>query len=287
MNTSHGETLTSSIFSLGNHRGFVHCEAMGSAWSFQRRLPRGHIVQEPYEGGTNTNRVVERHLGSGSYGDVYEVKNGATLEAMKMVVMTDAKGFPMSDEERIRRLRPHVLEAHTMLKLGKHGRHPNLVNILEAFQVSNQFYFFMDLVPGGRTLEKVMNRLTSSQSEFIALEMARGLANMHHHDVYHWDVKPANVLVELVSCAGAPLHFHARSSCTTACLGCRDTSETTGAVKLTDFGGGFTPAYASPETRRLLAPSRADTAVSASGISMLSPATVRISGAWLSSSPRC
>ena len=194
-----------------------------------RRLQEGHQIMETHVDGENAKRRVVRYIASGAFGDVYETATNDTNipEAMKTVTLTNVNtGQPLSDEERIRKLRPHLVEAHVMLDL---GHHPNLAGIRAAFQINNDFYFFEDLVPGGCTLKAILERqptktLQQDQATLVALKMARGLAHMHDLNYRHWDVKPDNVLVDV------------------------DRAGSITIVKLTDFGQGYTPPYSSPET---------------------------------------
>eukprot|EP00633_Aureoumbra_lagunensis_P002866 CAMPEP_0197302774 /NCGR_PEP_ID=MMETSP0890-20130614/51260_1 /TAXON_ID=44058 ORGANISM="Aureoumbra lagunensis, Strain CCMP1510" /NCGR_SAMPLE_ID=MMETSP0890 /ASSEMBLY_ACC=CAM_ASM_000533 /LENGTH=633 /DNA_ID=CAMNT_0042782465 /DNA_START=287 /DNA_END=2188 /DNA_ORIENTATION=+ len=200
----------------------------------------GHEIMETHEGGKITGRTVVRYLASGSFGDVYEVRNddNGKSEAMKMVTLLDKEKRPLPEKQRVEMLRPHLMEAHFMLKL---GRHPNLVGILAAFQIDNDFYFFEDLVPGGISLRSVIQLLTNEEAAMVAFKMAKGLAYMHDTcKLRHFDVKPDNVLVEIKSIDDNNNHSHL-----------------VGAVKLTDFGGcdlmsQCTPEYSSPEIRDLL-----------------------------------
>jgi len=247
----------------------------------QLRYRPGEAVEERREGGTKTGWAVVRYIASGAFGDVYEVSKQTTTPcgrdasraAMKAITLTEGRtGRPLPDAKRVRVLRRHVLEAHLMLRL---GRHPNLVGIRAAFQIDNDFVFVEDLVPGGRTVKRVVRDLavTTAQAATIARAMARGLAYMHAQGFVHWDVKPDNTLVEVTS--------------TSAFVAVSDTLDETrhtacwavGAVKITDFGvstprldaddacvaaaadsardgtqrwfRGCTDAYASPETRAI------------------------------------
>ncbi|MEM9555116.1 MAG: protein kinase [Acidobacteriota bacterium] len=86
---------------------------------------------------------------------------------------------------------------------------PNIVTIYDIEEQGNSAFIAMELVDGInlRSLLRARHRLHPDQAAPLLLELARGLATAHKHDLVHHDVKPANVL-----------------------LG-RD-----GAVKLTDFG---------------------------------------------------
>ena len=125
------------------------------------RLPPGFEIKEDHADGSDSKRRIVAYIASGTFGDVYEVEveNDNMREAMKMVTLTDrATGLPLPDEERVKRLAPHVREAHLMLSI---GHHPNLVNIHAANQIGNDFFFFEDLVPGGMTLRTVLTRNTT------------------------------------------------------------------------------------------------------------------------------
>uniref|UniRef100_A0A7S3JRR4 Protein kinase domain-containing protein n=1 Tax=Aureoumbra lagunensis TaxID=44058 RepID=A0A7S3JRR4_9STRA len=200
--------------------------------SERKRLKPGHEINGAKKGRV----VIKRWLGSGAFADVYQVETNKVVlkhEAMKVIILKSQNDKLISDAERIRRLRPHVIEAHLMLKL---GRHANLVGVNAAFQINEDFYFFQDLVSGGQTLKSTMSLLTIDQAILVAYKIANGLAYMHDTCYFcFWDLNPSQVLVELL---GA------------------DMNRAVGAVKLSGFGCsgriGCTWAYASPQTRALL-----------------------------------
>mmetsp|Transcript_15011 Transcript_15011/g.60276 ORF Transcript_15011/g.60276 Transcript_15011/m.60276 type:complete len:151 (-) Transcript_15011:1593-2045(-) len=128
-----------------------------------RRALRGYtpgdVIRDAHLGGRDTGRRVVRDIASGTtFGDVYEVVVGgggaattATREALKMIALTDARtGAPLSDAERVRRLRPHAWRPTRCSRLAAATR--TCVGPRRAFDGSTDFYVFLDLVPGCQSL---------------------------------------------------------------------------------------------------------------------------------------
>jgi serine/threonine-protein kinase len=113
-----------------------------------------------------------------------------------------------------------VSEARAVARL----RHPNVV---EVFDVSDQDeaerYLVVELVRGTtlRSLLSRHKRLPPELAAAIGLEVAAALSHAHHQEIVHRDVKPENVLVELVQADSSPKDRHPVSR---------------PRVKLTDFG---------------------------------------------------
>eukprot|EP00633_Aureoumbra_lagunensis_P010918 CAMPEP_0197327684 /NCGR_PEP_ID=MMETSP0892-20130614/3232_1 /TAXON_ID=44058 ORGANISM="Aureoumbra lagunensis, Strain CCMP1510" /NCGR_SAMPLE_ID=MMETSP0892 /ASSEMBLY_ACC=CAM_ASM_000538 /LENGTH=155 /DNA_ID=CAMNT_0042822725 /DNA_START=89 /DNA_END=552 /DNA_ORIENTATION=+ len=95
--------------------------------SERKLLKPGHEIDNI--GAKRGRVIVKRWLGSGAFADVYEVETNKVVvkhEAMKVITLKNQNNYSLSDAERIQRLRPHVIEAHLMIKLGHHA---NLVGV--------------------------------------------------------------------------------------------------------------------------------------------------------------
>ncbi len=174
--------------------------------------------------------VVERFLGDGFHGEVYAVREGKELSALK--IMRDPRE---PDPEGERRFRD---EGAVFSKV----RHRNLVNIFETGVAEGGYYWTrMELLSGGTLRDEL------AQHRWVALPAAirylrhafAGAHQLHHLGIIHRDLKPENMM--LVRAPGRP-----------------------SVLKLVDFntakfqqgearlsaGGSGTPAYMAPEQLR-------------------------------------
>lgn len=75
--------------------------------------------------------------------------------------------------------------------------HPNVVQMLAAYEKDGEYYIVMEYMPGGslRDLLDKTPKLPLTQVLAIGLELADALSRAHHLDVIHRDIKPDNVLL--------------------------------------------------------------------------------------------
>lgn len=174
--------------------------------------------------------VVERFLGDGFHGEVYAVRDGKELSALK--IMRDPREPNAEVEQRFRD------EGAVFSKL----HHRNLVNIFETGVAEGGYYWTrMELLAGGTLREELTHQ------RWVALPAAirylrhafAGAHQLHHFGIIHRDLKPENMM--LVRTPGQPP-----------------------VLKLVDFntakfqqgeprlsaGGSGTPAYMAPEQLR-------------------------------------
>ncbi len=82
-------------------------------------------------------------------------------------------------------------------RLGAQVLHPNLVQVFDLFSHRGDHYLVMEHVDGA-TLRAVLERTGRLPSRLviqIALELARGLAELHRRGIVHCDLCPENVVV--------------------------------------------------------------------------------------------
>lgn len=114
-----------------------------------------------------------------------------------------------------------VSEARAVARL----RHPNVVEVFDVSdEAESERYLVVELVRGMtlRTLLARHKKLPAELTAAIGLEVAAALSHAHEQGIVHRDVKPENVLIELVAETSSPTpaadHVERRR------------------VKLTDFG---------------------------------------------------
>ncbi len=127
-------------------------------------------------------------LGKGGMGSVYRARRSdGTVVALK--VMNPELRGNTSAEERFRR-------APTL-----YPSHPNIVEIYDAGECNNTFYFAMRLVQGESLAEvlHLVHKLAPEQYLPILRDIASALDAAHARGIIHRDIKPSNILVEASS----------------------------------------------------------------------------------------
>jgi len=136
-------------------------------------------------------RVV-RVLGQGGMSVVYEVVHTrlGTSHALKVLTV----GGPAM-EQRL------LSEGRIQAQL----RHPHVVPVTDVIDVGETLGLVMDLV-AGTSLAAVLRaeRLSLEAIDHLALQILDGVAVAHEAGVVHRDLKPGNILVEVVGEPGTP-----------------------------------------------------------------------------------
>ncbi len=158
--------------------------------------PRSLGARQGAEDFAGTDRfLVQRRLGAGAYGVVYEAydRREKSLVALKVLRFAEAdslyrfkKGFRALADIR----------------------HPNLVSFYELLSQDGLWFFSMELVPGRDFLEALTAPEVEPQpssTDFrppdfelvrgTSLQLAKGLHTLHLNGKVHRDIKPPNVLV--------------------------------------------------------------------------------------------
>jgi len=131
--------------------------------------------------------AVERELGQGGMGVVYLARQPA-LER-EVVIKTLRRGLAddASIEERFRR------EAQAAARI----HHQNVVAVHDCFAWRGEHFIVQEYVAGEdlASVLQVVRRLDPRIAGLVALELSRGLEEVHTQDVVHRDLKPGNVLL--------------------------------------------------------------------------------------------
>jgi tetratricopeptide (TPR) repeat protein len=143
------------------------------------RLPVGSVVNGRYE--------IESVLGAGGMGIVYRVRDRQNPE--RLVALKTVRASWMSANT----LSLFKAEFKTMSGL----RHPNVGSVydFELIAGSDEYLFTMELVEG-KTILDVTNETDQTRIVELVVQICRALSYMHSRGVIHFDLKPANILVD-------------------------------------------------------------------------------------------
>jgi len=181
---------------------------------------------------------VTRFLARGGMGEVYEAED---LELHEPVALKTIRPELLGDARTLERFRREV-------NLAKKVTHPNVCRIFDLFRHESPagnnglLLVSMELLRGDTLAEFLqrVTRMSPSEAQPIAIQMASGLGAAHEAGVLHRDFKPGNVI--LVSGAKG-----LRAVITDFGLALRTEKESR-LANLTATGESFgTPAYMSPE----------------------------------------
>ncbi|EKM53625.1 uncharacterized protein PHACADRAFT_98884 [Phanerochaete carnosa HHB-10118-sp] len=131
--------------------------------------------------------IIQRTLGTGSFGRVHLVRSKHNLRFYAIKILSKEKIVRMKQVS-------HTQNEQRMLMA---VQHPFIINLWGSFQDSANLYMVMDFVPGGElfTLLRRSNRFPDPVAKFYAAEVALALNYMHGLDIIYRDLKPENILL--------------------------------------------------------------------------------------------
>jgi serine/threonine-protein kinase len=131
--------------------------------------------------------ILERELGHGGMGSVYEARH-ATLRTRAAVKML-SPGLESEDSFRQRFHREAELQAQL--------RHPNVARVLDYLEDAGRWFLVIEYVDGGSLADRLAsgNKVARQQTMAWARQALAGLAHAHQMGIVHRDVKPANLLI--------------------------------------------------------------------------------------------
>jgi len=172
---------------------------------YNNSLTKGTILK-----GSSYSYEIVKTLGQGAFGITYlaSVKMAGALGTIDANIKVAIKEFFMKEingregttvtsgskdglfEDYRRRF---VREAKNLSKL----RHPNIVNVLEAFEANNTCYYVMEYMNGGSLDDMIVKHHGLSEEETVkySLQIASALAFMHSNKMLHLDLKPKNIMM--------------------------------------------------------------------------------------------
>ncbi len=129
-----------------------------------------------------------REIARGGMGVVYRARRTDGEQDVALKVLRAGELASRGETERFRQ----EIQAASRL------RHPGIVPVLEAGEVSGLLYLAMPLIEGG-TLASVIPeyRWNPRAAASLILNLARAIESAHSEGIVHRDLKPANVLIGL------------------------------------------------------------------------------------------
>lgn len=172
---------------------------------YNNSLEKGTILK-----GNSYSYEIVKTLGQGAFGITYlaSVKMAGALGTIDANIKVAIKEFFMKEINGREGMtvtsgskdglfedyrRKFVREAKNLSKL----RHPNIVNVLEAFEANNTCYYVMEYMDGGSLDELIAKRHGLSEEDTVkySLQIASALAFMHSNKMLHLDLKPKNIMM--------------------------------------------------------------------------------------------
>lgn len=154
---------------------------------------------------------IDSILGQGSFGITYlaSIKVNGTLGSIDANVKVTVKEFFMEGfngrtgctvtsgtQEGMYSYYKHKFtqEAINLSKL----HHPNIVNVLEAFEENNTVYYAMEYVDGGSLDKKIeqLKALDEAQCIELTRQIGSAITSMHNNLMLHLDLKPSNIMLK-------------------------------------------------------------------------------------------
>jgi serine/threonine-protein kinase len=130
---------------------------------------------------------IEEELAQGGMGVVYLARQPSLERRVVLKTLRRDLAEDASAEERFTREAQAAAGVH----------HPNVVVVYDCFSWRNERFIAQEHVDG-KDLASVLTQLgraDARQVGLVALEVARGLEEIHAHGIVHRDLKPANILL--------------------------------------------------------------------------------------------
>ncbi|MCA9298648.1 MAG: serine/threonine protein kinase, partial [Phycisphaerales bacterium] len=177
------------------HEEKLRRPAESPAIEYERRVMHDVIREKMFGPAEDPprNRIgryrLERPMGRGGMGEVWAAHDPKLDRAVAIkLVGKHLRG----DRERLHR--GLEMDARHAARI----EHPNVVEIHDVGFYDDELYVVMELVEGGKTVERWLEERARSWREIVELflEAGAGLAAAHAQGIIHGDFKLANVLVD-------------------------------------------------------------------------------------------
>ena len=172
---------------------------MNSKFDTSHLLPVGTILHGTYR--------IEAHLASGGFGNTYKATHLA-LDKLVAIKEFFIKGICNREDDTAsvtvgvatnqeifgQQLNKFIKEAR---RLGEFN-HPNIVKVNDLFQENGTAYYVMEFIDGENLAEHLNSSGPFSETETmqIGLQVLTALDVVHKANIWHLDIKPANIMVD-------------------------------------------------------------------------------------------
>jgi calcium-dependent protein kinase len=130
-----------------------------------------------------------QELGKGQFGTTYLVSHKVTKREAACKAIAKRKLVSAEDVEDVRR---EISILHHL------GDHPNIVELIDAYEGSKHIYIVMELCEGGELFDRIVARGHYSEKDAATIfrTMMRTVAHCHNLGVIHRDLKPENFVLK-------------------------------------------------------------------------------------------
>ncbi len=150
--------------------------------------------------------VIKRVLGQGGFGITYlaeQVSLGREVAIKEFFIRnlcdrdsesTQVKTTSQQSTDLAERYKQKFLkEANTI----SHLHHANIISIFDVFEENDTAYYVMEYINGGSLQDLIEQKQKMPESEAITCisHIASAVDYIHAHNINHYDIKPANILI--------------------------------------------------------------------------------------------
>jgi len=129
--------------------------------------------------------VIERELGRGGMGVVYQALQPQLARRVAVKVVSASVGIGAEDRRRWLR------EARAIGRV----RHRNIVQLYEVGQQDGCLYLVLDLITGGSLAKRITGPLPARVAVELMAPVAQAVDQVHKAGMLHLDIKPSNILL--------------------------------------------------------------------------------------------
>lgn len=143
------------------------------------------VSGEPQNAFTSKYKILEE-LGTGISGAVYKCIEIDTGQPCAVKVIDRPKGWPAG---------AIPMEVKAMRRI---GYHPNVVQLKDYFDTSQELYIVLELLEGGTLFHRIqkMHHYREGYAVKLVKNLLQGIKHIHEYNFIHGDLKSENLLLE-------------------------------------------------------------------------------------------